>query len=96
MVWYLAPTERGDFYNGNRVELRETSAFGLKPERRSLEEAYADLVALRMTSMKDYQFGGTFSASVVSYPRDGFAPRTITREVYFTIDAVDDDHARAA
>jgi hypothetical protein len=72
--------------------LSETSAYGQKPERETLEEAYADLVSLITTTMSAArtQENPVFSVSVVEYVRGTKPPRLVERELYFAIADTDE------
>lgn len=61
-----------------------SNAYGTFQERRTIDEAMRDKVALKLTSMKGSEPCGRFFVNVIEYP-EGFPPDTCSSELYFTM-----------
>lgn len=72
------------WYRNGQEDATPSLAYGDFPERGSIDEAYNDLVSVKVGSMKNNSPYGNFYATVVEYP-DGHPPTKVRRTVYFEI-----------
>lgn len=67
-----------------------SKAYGEWPERATCEEAYKDLISLKLTTMTKGVSKSNFFPMVVEHVKGGLPPKTVQQTLYFSIDDGED------